>query len=113
MDKPDIVFQLPDTGEWAVGQIKTIHPTKGAADKANKKNLSGNNIEKHSTKNKIPDTVAVLYNNITYNIDLYTNNNDMCLALCLNPKYENIFGYDLDWGIAVKKCIEQIKILSL
>lgn len=34
MEKPPIVFQLPDTGEWAVSYSTTIHPTKGAADKA-------------------------------------------------------------------------------
>lgn len=118
MEKPPIVFQLPDTGEWAVGEVKTIHPTKGAADKAANKTktsvLSKYIHELPKVKDSkelslgVPDRIVIYWEDKQLTFNLFENRSRMCVAICNTPGYENFFGKSTIWWDAVEECLTNI-----
>ena len=110
MEKPPIVFQLPDTGEWAVGTIKTVHPTKGAADKAANKIKIPQSIqlsEPEQTFNE-PDYLTVCWNGISYTLNFFGNKNG-CIAVCNETK---TFGNGKTWLEAANAWIKTADFLK-
>lgn len=107
MEKPPIVFQLPDTGEWAVGVVRTVHPTKGAADKAANKTKSQSNgaplskgwlidgwrDAKRDDCPDAPDYLTVCWNETTYTLKFFGNKNEF-VAVCNETK---TFGTGKTW----------------
>jgi hypothetical protein len=110
MEKPPIVFQLPDTGEWAVGTIKTVHPTKGAADKAASKVKHEVPEEEPQEQEQlgVPDHIAIFWEDKQFTFSFFENRSGMCIAVCDTPGYGKFFGKSTVWWSAAEECLADI-----
>lgn len=114
MEKPPIVFQLPDTGEWAV--VKSIHPTKGAADKAANKKINVSDkveaftYERHpcALEEPAPETLSIKFNEKVYAFHFYINTHGRYVALSNSVGCDGVHGEGANWWMAAQECMSRI-----
>ncbi len=110
------VHQLPD-GTWAV--VRSTHPTKGAADKANNKiaqredlqNLDSDEESVPSPDQDLPDYLELRWKGSTYTFNFFVKSG-IYVAICSVPKdgkIKDFVGLSTDWRSAANECLNKIQ----
>ena len=115
MSKPQVI-QTVD-GRWVV--VDSIHPTKGAADKAANKTVKvevGDTkmeafmYERHlcALEEPAPETLNIQFNGKSYSFHFYINVHGRYVALCSTVGCECVHGEGANWWMAAQECMSRI-----